>query len=537
MTTLLLSLWSFTGVVAQQMADFQIVPRPASVVVDAAHRQLPLRAIQCITYAGDEEPMARNARFLADYVKARCGLQLPVAPSAPKKTVAVRLQLNPQIAAEGYAIRADKSGLVVEGGTPQGVFYGIQALRQALPAAPADSVSLPYVSVSNTPRFAYRAMHLDVCRHFFGKSFVKQYIDMLALHGMNTLHWHLTDEQGWRIEIKSWPRLTEVGSVRRRTVIGRNTGLYDDTPHGGYFTQEDIREIVAYASQRYITIIPEIDMPGHMLAALAAYPELGCTGGPYEVCPDWGVFDDILCGGNPQTYRFLEDVVGEVIALFPSHIVHLGGDEAPKTRWKACAKCQQKIAAEGLVTAGGRSAEDQLQGYIVRHMVRFLAQHGRRLLGWDEILDCGVDSSAMIMSWRGEGEAVSAAERGYDIIMAPNSTLYFDFYQTPESDWSKPLLIGGYSPLEKVYSFEPVPATLSAEARRHIIGTQANIWSEYIAYKQLYEYQALPRMAALAEVQWVAPARKDYADFLKRLPRLVNIYQGEGWRYCDAALK
>ncbi len=481
-----LPFYFFTFLPLTVSAQYDIIPRPSSISIDAKGRVLSMQ------------------------------------PSP-----AVIEWLNPKVTSpEGWRITVDKKGITIEGGTDAGIFYGRQALSQVLSAQPQ---SLPYAVIESAPRFSYRAMHLDVCRHFFGKDFVKQYIDMLALHGMNTLHFHLSDDQGWRIEIKKWPRLTEVGSVRNRTVIGRNTGLYDYVPHGGYFTQDDIREIVAYAQERHITIIPEIDMPGHMLAALAAYPELGCTGGPYEVCPDWGVFDDVLCAGNPKVYQFLEDVMDEVISLFPSTYVHMGGDECPRVRWEQCPKCQQLMRSQQL------SSEDALQGYMMRHIEKYLAAKGRHIIGWDEIAECGVDSSVVIMSWRGVEGGVEAAKKGHDVIMVPTSVCYFDYYQQPEENWSKPFLIGGYVPLEKVYAFDPAPDSLSADVRRHIIGTQANIWTEYIPYKELLEYQALPRMAALCEVQWTAPEQKDYDDFLRRLPLLLNIYDQKGWRYCKVS--
>ena len=390
-------------------------------------------------------------------------------------------RLNKDIAsAEGWRMTVGKRGILLEGRTEAGLFYGRQALRQVMATNPT---SLPYAVVESAPRFSYRAMHLDVSRHFFGKEMVKQYLDMMALHAMNTLHFHLTDDQGWRIEMKRWPKLTTVGSVRNRTVIGRNAGIYEYTPHGGYFTQDDIREIVAYAQERHITIIPEIDMPGHMLAALAAYPELGCTGGPYEVCPDWGVFDDILCAGNDKVYRFLEDIIDELTELFPAPYIHLGGDEAPRVRWQQCNRCQQRMREQGLKT------EAQLQGYMVRRMEQYLTKK-------------------------------------------PTGSMYFDYYQLPEDLWEKPFLIGGYVPLSKVYAFNPAPDSLSADVRRHIIGTQANVWTEYIPYKELLEYQVLPRMAALCEVQWTEPERKDYDGFLRRLPRLLTIYDAQGWKYC-----
>ncbi len=469
-------------------AQYDIIPKPQRITLDTKGRTLPI----------DE--------------------QTPVAD-----------RLNPKIDnAEGWRITVDKAGITVEGSTQAGIFYGRQALRQVMAAQPKE---LPYAVIENSPRFAYRGMHLDICRHFFPKDVVKSYIDMMALHGMNTLHWHLSDDQGWRIEIKKWPRLTQIGAWRDRTVIGRNMGLYDRTMYGGFYTQKDIREIVAYAAERHITIIPEIDMPGHMVAALTAYPELGCTGGPYEVWPDWGVSDDILCAGNPKVYQFLEDVFTEVMQLFPSTIIHLGGDEAPKGRWQKCPKCQQKMREEHLQDI------EHLQGYMVRHMEKLFAEHGRRLMGWDEIMYCNVPKTSIIMNWRDWKGVDDPAQQGYDVVRTPNSTLYFDFYQIPSSEWTNTTLIGGYSPLDKVYNYEPAPDSLSAEAKAHVIGVQANLWTEYIGSQDLIEYQVLPRMAALAEVQWLAPERKNYDDFMNRLPRLLSIYQQEGWHYCTAALK
>ena len=469
-------------------AQYDIIPKPQRITLDAKGRTLPI----------DE--------------------QTPVAD-----------RLNPKIDnAEGWRITVDKAGITVEGSTQAGIFYGRQALRQVMAAQPKE---LPYAVIENSPRFAYRGMHLDICRHFFPKDVVKSYIDMMALHGMNTLHWHLSDDQGWRIEIKKWPRLTQIGAWRNRTVIGRNMGLYDRTMYGGFYTQKDIREIVAYAAERHITIIPEIDMPGHMVAALTAYPELGCTGGPYEVWPDWGVSDDILCAGNPKVYQFLEDVFTEVMQLFPSTIIHLGGDEAPKGRWQKCPKCQQKMREEHLQDI------EHLQGYMVRHMEKLFAEHGRRLMGWDEIMYCNVPNTSIIMNWRDWKGVDDPAQQGFDVVRTPNSTLYFDFYQIPSSEWTNTTLIGGYSPLDKVYNYEPAPDSLSAEAKARVIGVQANLWTEYIGSQDLIEYQVLPRMAALAEVQWAAPERKNYDDFMNRLPRLLSIYQQEGWHYCTAAMK
>jgi len=513
--------------VMRVQAQTNVIPRPQTVTTDAKGRVLTLASLAGIAMPADAD-MVRNAQFLSDYTGLRivCGLD--------KKAVAVRLLIDPAMTAdEGYRITTGERGITVAGRTPAGVFYGIQVLRQLWPGAQ----TLGYGTMASAPRFAYRGMHLDVVRHYFDKEVVKRYIDMLAFHGMNRLHWHLTDDQGWRIEIKKWPRLTQIGSMRDRTVIGRNMGLYDHTPHGGYFTQQDIREIVRYAQDRYITVIPEIDMPGHMVAALTAYPELGCTGGPYEVWPVWGVSDDILCGGNPRVYDFLEDVFSEVMQLFPSKVIHVGGDEAPKVRWKDCPRCQQKIRDEHLQAIDGQPAEERLQGYMVRRMERFFREHGRVLMGWDEVMDCDVSPTTLLMNWRDWKGSTDPVTRGFDVVRTPNSTLYFDHYQIPQDTWSNALLFGGYSPLEKVYAYEPAAEGLSADERAHVIGVQANMWTEYVAYPELIEYLVLPRMAALAEVQWLQPGQKDYDDFLSRLPRLFERYDAEGWKYCKAGLK
>jgi hexosaminidase len=345
---------------------------------------------------------------------------------------------------------------------------------------------------------------------------------------MNRFHWHITEDQGWRIEIKKYPQLTTKGAWRSGTVIGRNSGLDDGQRHGGFYTQEQCREIVKYAADRFITVIPEIDMPGHMLAALAAYPELGCTGGPYEVEHTWGVFPDVLCPGKEQVFQFVEGVLSEVIDIFPSEYIHIGGDESPRDRWKECPLCQQRIKDEGIKAEGRQSAEDRLQGYFTKRVEKFLHSKGKRLIGWDELLSCNVDATSTIMSWRGAEPGAQAAKQGHDVIMTPNKPMYFDHYQTDKT-WNEPLSIGGCETVQEVYAFEPVAADLSADEARHILGVQANLWTEYIAAKQQAEYQVLPRMAALAEVQWMQPASKDYDAFLARLKRLKVIYDLHHW--------
>ena len=420
--------------------------------------------------------------------------------------------------------------MTITGSSAAGVFYGIQTLRKSLPVAKDAQVVLPPVRVNDAPRFAYRGMMLDVCRHFFSLDSVKRYIDMLALHNINRFHWHLTDDQGWRIEIKKYPQLTQIGSQRKETVIGRNSGKYDGIPYGGYYTQEEAREIVAYAKDRYITVIPEFEMPGHMQGVLAAFPELGCTGGPYDVWTQWGVSEDVICAGNDKSLELIKDVLAELIEIFPSEYIHVGGDECPKTRWEKCPKCQAKIRQLGLKDDKEHTAEQRLQSYIITEAEKFLNAHGRKIIGWDEILEGGVAPNATVMAWRGAGEGVKAAKMRHDVIMVPTTYFYFDYYQTNILD-EEPLAIGGYVPIEKVYSFEPYQKELTAEENKHIIGLQANLWTEYITSFRHVEYMVLPRMAALSEIQWTQPQFKDYGDFLERMPKMFDIYDIYGYNY------
>ena len=516
-------------------ANFQVVPLPQEVSMNNTEAPFRLSSNTRIAYPEGNDLLKRDAEFLAQYIGQSAGFvpqtQGLAQGEAPAKQNIV-LGLSADIAnPEGYVLDVQTDNVFINGQTPNGVFYGIQTLRKAIPAqTTASTILLPAGTIKDEPRFAYRGMHLDVSRHFFTLDFVKEYIDLLALHNMNTLHWHLTDDQGWRIEIKRYPRLTEVGSTRNRTVIGKNTGKYDDTPYGGFYTQDEAREVVEYARERYIDVIPEVDLPGHMLAALAAYPELGCTGGPYEVCPEWGIFDDVLCIGNDKTFEFLEGVMEEIIDIFPSKYIHIGGDECPRTRWEACPKCQTRIKAEGLKADKNHSAEDRLQSYCMARIERFLNGHGRQIIGWDEILDGDVAPNATVMSWRGMEGGIKAAQLGHDVIMVPTSYAYFDYYQTDDLT-NEPFGIGGYVPVEKVYSLEPVPAALTPEQAKHILGAQANLWTEYILTPEHAEYMVLPRMAALSEVQWTQPEKKDFQNFAKRLVRLMDLYQRDGLNY------
>lgn len=457
------------------------------------------------------------ANQLQKMLSPATGYPLKILDNAPDN--AIYLKLDPSLknlGSEGYKLSTDGASARITAADKPGLFYGMQTLRQLLPAAifksePVQGVQwlVPSVTIEDAPRFQWRGMHLDACRHFMPKEFVKKYIDLLAIHKMNQFHWHLTDDQGWRVESKKYPKLTEVGAWRKETVIGKNSGKYDGTPHGGFYTQDDIREIVAYAKQRFITVVPEIEMPGHSMAALAAYPELSCTGGPFEVRTKWGVEGEVYCAGNDKVIQFQKDVLTEVLALFPSEYIHIGGDECPKGRWKTCPKCQARIKAEGL------HDEHELQSWFIKQIDSFLVEKGRRLVGWDEILEGGLAPGATVMSWRGQKGGIAAAQAGHDVVMAPNSHTYFDHYQGNKK--TEPLAIGGFLPLEKVYSYDPIPAVLTAEQAKHILGVQAQLWSEYIPTVSHAEYMAYPRGSALAEAAWSPVANKDFEAFYARL--------------------
>lgn len=510
------------------VADYRVVPLPQEIA-STSDAVFTLDANTPIVSPSDSA-MQLNARFLSEYIAEKTGLALTSA-SAPAAN-AITLSLDSAISnPEGYRLNVDANGVSIAGATPAGVFYGIQTLRKSLPASEGKAVQLPAVEIADAPRFGYRGAHLDVSRHFFTVDSIKRFIDMLALHNMNRFHWHLTDDQGWRFESKKYPKLNTVGAQRAQTVIGRNSGEYDATPYGPFiYTQDECREIVAYAAERHITVIPEIDLPGHMQAALSAYPELGCTGGPYDVWQMWGVSEDVLCAGNDATLQFITDILGEIVEVFPSEYIHVGGDECPKTRWKVCPKCQARIKALGLKGDEKNSAEMYLQSFVIAHAENFLNAHGRRIIGWDEILEGSLAPSAIVHSWRGIAGSIEAAKRGHDCIMSPNLFMYFDYYQTENKD-AEPLAIGGYLPVETVYGFEPLHPSLTPEQHEHIIGVQANLWTEYVTSYRQVEYMELPRMAALCEVQWCSPENKDYADFLQRLPKMINMYDIKGYNY------
>ena len=529
---LLASLIALVSRAQSNRADYRVIPLPSTI--NGVKNADFILSSQCIiNYPTANRDMERNAALLSQYVEELTGIHLSTRPTVNAKDKINNITLlidNKMMNDEGYEILVTARGVEIKGKTPAGVFYGIQTLRKSLPVGTASIVNLPSAQVASSPRFGYRGMHLDCVRHFFGMETVKRYIDIMALHGLNRLHWHLTDDQGWRIEIKKYPRLTEVGGWRNGTTLGHNSPVNDGIRYGGYYTQEEIRDIVRYAADRYITIIPEVDMPGHMLGALTAYPELGCTGGPYEVWGRWGVTDDILCVGKDHTLQYVKDVLDEVMQLFPSEYIHIGGDESPRVRWQECPLCQQRIKHAGIQAKDNQSAEALLQGWFTTQVQNYLSRHGKRIIGWDELLGCDVDPSATIMSWRGAEPGAQGALSGHDVIMTPVGPLYFDYYQTNDT-WNEPTAFGGCNTLKKVYDFEPVADDLPTDKRHHIIGVQANLWTEYVTCEPQIQYQVLPRMAALAEVQWLQPDEKDYQDFKARLPHLVDIYKLYGWTY------
>lgn len=435
---------------------------------------------------------------------------------------------------EAYNINVSSEGILVRAVAPEGIYRATRTLLKSVGTEKTSSVEFPSAEVSDWPRFGYRGLMLDVSRHFSDVEMVKRTIDMLALHQLNIFHWHLTDDQGWRIEIKSHPELTEVGAWRDDTVVGRYLGgtdyPTDGKRHGGFYTQEQIREIVAYAKERYIEIIPEIDLPGHTSAVLAAYPQLGCEDKEYKVANRWGVIRDVLCAGNPASLDLFKDIMDEVCDLFPGKYIHLGGDECVKDRWKACPKCQRKIRELGLKDGSRYSKEDYLQSWFMGEVASFVQSKGKRVIGWDEILEGVPMDDSVIMSWRGTEGGITAARMGHDVVMTPTSDMYFDQSQTLASQLEE-IPVGGFINVMKVYSYEPLPASLTPEQQKHILGCQANVWCEYMPEERIRQYQMLPRLAALSEVQWTMPERKNYKDFLKRLPKMLSIYDHYGYNY------
>ena len=501
-------------------AECVIIPRPASY---ESQRGKCVLSSKTVVYVADKS-LVRPATMFVSYVNAENGLELGVVQTAPKSKNSISLYLDKGVAEEAYSLEVTKAGIVIKGGSEKAVFYGLQSLRQVVLHAnhKGTKIAVECMTVKDKPHFGYRGGMLDVCRHMFSVEDVKTWIDILAMHKINRFHWHLTEDQGWRIEIKKYPELTKVGSVRKETMIGRYSRKeepkYDGKPYGGYFTQDQVREIVRYASERYIEVIPEIDMPGHMVAALATYPELGCTKGPYEVRKKWGIAEDVLCAGRESTFKFVEGVLDEIVALFPSKYIHIGGDECPKVRWQACWK-----------------DEHELQSYFMKRVENYLAtKHGRSIIGWDEILEGGVSKTATVMAWRGAKRGILAAKLGNKVVMTPTHFCYLDYAQTSNREANGEPISGGRNgkrplTLRKAYSFDPYDQ-LNEEERKCIVGVQGNLWTEYVATFDHAQRMTLPRIAAIAEVGWSYDER-DYNDFARRMRMLRKLYDKCGYKY------
>jgi len=523
--SLLLTLLS-CFVFAQQVS---IIPKPVSLNVNEG--TFVITPNTQIVMAKKE--LSKSADFFNSYLEKFYGFTLPVSTSSKANANIILLtSFNKADSLKGsYNLAVTNNKVNISGSNDKSVFYAIQSLIQLLPVEPSKALSIQQVAIVDSPRFAYRGLHLDVGRHFFNADFIKRYIDFIALHKMNTFHWHLTEDQGWRIEIKKYPLLTDKGACRNATIVGHHPGTgTDSTEYCGYYTQDEIKDIVKYAADRYITIIPEIELPGHSSAAIAAYPQLSCFPdqataikkgvtwyGPdtgKQVQQSWGVYEDVFCPSE-YTFNFIENVLDEVIALFPSKYIHIGGDECPKDYWKSSPFCQQLIKEKGLKDEHG------LQSYFIQRIEKYLNSKGRNIIGWDEILEGGLAPKATVMSWRGEEGGIEAAKQHHNVIMTPGQYVYFDHAQKKQED---SLTIGGYLPLETVYKYEPVPAKLSAEEGRYVLGAQANVWSEYMANNEKVEYMIFPRLSALSEVLWSQPSNKDYDDFKQRLQTQLKRY-------------
>lgn len=529
------------SLMARPVKDIQIIPQPSSVKVLKGSFNAAGKSFFCDPKFGDLAKLNidrfANRLSLVSGKMSTTSVGVANMNFVPNDGFVFIKDAN--IALEGYELLVTKKSVVVKASDENGVIYAIETIKQLLPTdiygkeqAKDVKYSIPCVDIKDAPRFAYRGMLLDCARHYFSVQEIKRFLDMLAVHKMNRFHWHLTDDQGWRIEIKKLPRLKEISAYRNGTIIKKDWDSNDGIRYGYCYSQEEIKEIVNYASSLGITIIPEIDLPGHMLGALAAYPELGCTGGPYEVWKSWGVSDEVLCVGKEETFKFLETVLGEVMDLFPSEYIHIGGDECPKNRWKECPACQAKIKELGLKDDDKHTKESYLQNYVTARVQKFVNDHGKKIIGWDEILEGDLAKGATVMSWQGVSGGIEAAKRGYDAIMSPNSFLYFDYYQSSEVD-KEPFGIGGNLPIEKVYSYEPYDG-MPENAQKHILGVQANLWTEYVATPEHLEYMILPRMAALSEIQWSPASEKNFERFKESLKHEFSMYDKMGYTYSKA---
>lgn len=507
------------------LGDLEVIPLPNEVSQVNDGTSFVIDESTTICYPEGNEKMKRNAEFLAAYIKQVAATEVRLSADAKGGDNSIVLSLDNTLSNdEGYELSVSKEQISVKGKTEAGVFYGIQTLHKALPVTDGTTLAaIPCGSVKDYPRFGYRGFMVDVGRHFFSVDYLKEIIDMLALHNINYFHWHLTEDQGWRIEIKKYPKLTEIGSKRKCTIKDWETKELDSIPVSGYYTQEEAKEIVRYAAERYITVIPEIDMPGHMLAALASYPKLGCTGGPYEVATTFGVFRNVLCGGNEKTLQFAKDVINEIMDIFPSPYIHIGGDECPKYHWKTCAKCQKKIRELGLKDSKEHTKENQLQAWFMGEVEKEIQKRGREMMAWDEILAGNPAKSTIVMAWTTPEARLKAIENGYRTIACPIQHLYFSNAKFNQ--------LRGLSSIERVYLFDPVPDGATPEQAKNIVGAQACIWTEWTKDSVKMEWQMMPRIAALAEIQWSKPENKNMQDFLKRLKHQLEMYKVYGYNY------
>lgn len=523
--TLLLFLFFINLAFSQN--EIALIPQPSEIKLGEGNFVLNKKTII------QADVNSFEAKYLQQAIKQQTGLDLKILPIVTNVSkISLNFDLDAPAASgnkEPYNLTISDKSISINAEYNQGFFYGIQTLLQLIPFEKKKEIKVPCLKIYDQPKYAWRGMHLDCSRHFFSKDFVKKYIDYLAMYKFNTFHWHLTDDQGWRIEIKKYPKLTEVGAWRNGSMIGRyDDKKFDDKRYGGFYTQEEIKEIVAYATERHITIVPEIEMPGHAIAALAAYPEYSCTGGKFEVGKIWGVYDDVFCPKD-ETFAFLENILTEVIALFPSEYIHIGGDECPKTRWKVCPHCQKRMKGENL------KDEHELQSYFIQRIEKFVNSKGRKIIGWDEILEGGLAPNAAVMSWRGTEGGIAAAKQKHFVVMSPGSHCYFDHYQ--DEPKNEPIAIGGFTPVEKVYAFNPTPKELTSEEAKYILGAQANVWTEYILSPEHVEYMIFPRIAALSEVLWGTSNPEKYLDFKNRLIQHFKIYDIKGINYSKAILK
>lgn len=519
------SLLFFNLIQAESIKTCKIIPYPQQIIQQDGIFKIDRKTI--VVCPSDRPDIQKIVTQFVDQFKTVSGFRLQVVqyPASVDSKI-IEFVMSDKLGPEAYKLKINSKSVQITSGTSNGFFYALQTIYQLLPAgiygktlSKVKKWELPCVEIADAPRFSYRGLHLDVCRHFFPVSFVKKYIDAMAIHKLNRFHWHLTDDQGWRIEIKKFPKLTQVGSMREKTLVGHYYENYpqqfDDTAYGGFYTQDEAREIVAYAAERFITVIPEIEMPGHAMAAIASYPYLSCTREKIKVAPKWGIFEDVFCPRD-STFAFLEDVLTEVMDIFPSEYIHIGGDECPKTRWETCPDCQGKIKTLGL------KDEHELQSYFIQRIEKFVNSKGRKIIGWDEILEGGLAPNATVMSWRGTKGGIAAAQSGHDVVMTPGEYCYFDHYQAYPV--GEPTAIGGFTSLKKVYGYEPVPVELNKEQAKHVLGAQANVWTEYLPTETSVEYMVFPRISAMAEVLWTNPDNKDWERFRQNIPKEFERY-------------